>query len=179
MKLSPAAVRAGLVVVAGVLVIGVTVWRTHPGKPKRSLLDPSQSKYMHCPECLTETRFSLDAVDKPCMQCGYDSGLTATAESLKDSKQGSRYSRMIAFVLPEFVVFLGALWFVLRPRPDQGESGYRYMRCPNCSQKLRYRQAQVGGVGACSRCKRAFRFPEGSVREQELDGVEEYEEAEE
>jgi DNA-directed RNA polymerase subunit RPC12/RpoP len=179
MKLTPAVVRAGLVVLLGVLVLSLTAWKTHPGKPKRSLLDPSKSKYMHCPECDAESAFSLDDVEKPCMQCWYDGGLVATADSLKNSKQGSRYGKMVAFLLPELVLFLAALWFVLRPRPDQGEVGYRYMRCPNCSQKLRYREAQVGGMGACSRCKRAFRFPEGSVREQELDGGEVYEEAEE
>jgi uncharacterized paraquat-inducible protein A len=179
MKLRPVAVRAGLVVVVGILVLGFTVWKTLPGKPKRSLIDPSQAKFMHCPKCQTESRYTPGGVDKPCPQCDYDGGLNPTVESLKEGGPGNRYARMVAFLLPELVAVLAALWLVLRPRPTSDEIAYRYMRCPNCSQKLRYREVQVGSVGACSRCKRAFRFPEGSVREQELDGVEEYDEYEE
>ena len=86
---------------------------------------------------------------------------------------------MLAALLPELIIFMAAVWFVLRPRAGNGLVAYRYMRCPHCAQKLRYREAQVGALGACSRCKRALRFPEGSPGEKELDGISDDEEADE
>jgi len=79
------------------------------------------------------------------------------------------YPKLIGFLLPEIVVLLVALYFVLKPREGNTQDIYRYMRCPNCTQKLRFRKVQVGSVGACSRCKKPFLFPEGTLRETELD----------
>ncbi len=172
-------VRAGLVVVLGTLIMGITVWKTYPSTGKRVLLDISKAKYMHCPECEAESSFALDKLDKACLQCGYDkSEMTPTQESIKKVAQKSPYGKMVAFLLPELVVFLGALWFVLKPKEGGGGEEFRYMRCPNCNAKLRYRAAQVGAPGACSKCKRAFRFPEGTPTERELDGADKYQELE-
>jgi hypothetical protein len=168
MNLRPALVKVAIVLVVSLLVIGFTVWRTYPRTTKRSLLDPNL-KYMHCPECRTETRFDMADVDKPCKQCSYDQGLVATEESIKVSSPRSGYGRMAAFLLPEMIVVLAALWLVLKPHAVHGES-YRYMRCPNCGQKLRFRTAQIGLLGACTRCRKPLRFPEGTRQEHDLDG---------
>jgi hypothetical protein len=169
MKLRPAVVRAGIVLVAGLLVMGFTVWRTYPRiSSNRSLLNPNL-KYMHCPECRTETRFDVGDVDKPCKQCSYDKGLIATEESIRERSPQSAYGRMVAFLLPEFILVMGALWFVLRPPPVRPDS-YRYMRCPDCGQKLRFRVAQIDLLGACTRCRKPLRFPEGTTKEEDLDG---------
>jgi len=182
MKLKPTTVRAGVVLALGLLIVGFTVWKTYPRTSKRAL-PTAQTKYMHCaePECMAESRYDLEGFDKPCPLCGSDKGMIPTDVSLKDMAAKSKYGRLVSFVLPELVVLLTALWFVLRPRESSAEN-YRYMRCPNCAQKLRYREAQIGSLGACSRCKRAFRFPEGTTQEKDLDGgvaAEEYSEVEE
>lgn len=169
MKLSPKLVRAGVVLVVGVLVLGFTAWKVAPGK-KRTLVDLAQAKFMHCVECQTEVRFDADGLEKACLECGSDKGFVATTASLKEGGGDGASGRMVSFLLPEIVLLLGALWFVLRPRDGDREELYRYMRCANCGQKLRYRAAQVGAMGACSRCKRAFLFPEGTQRETDLDG---------
>ena len=169
MKLKPAQVRAAIVLAVGLLIIGFTVWRTFPHIRKPSLLDPKKYKFMHCPECDAETRFDLDGVDKPCKECGYEKGLIPTEESLKIASAKSPYGKMVAFVLPELILLLGALWFVLKPRAADLET-FRFMRCPNCSQKLRYRSTQVGNLGACSRCRKPLRFPEGEIEETAIDG---------
>jgi hypothetical protein len=169
MKLKPATVRAGAVLAVGLLVVGFTVWKTFPRKQKLSLDDYARAQYMHCPECNHESRYDPEAVDQACRQCGYDGGHVPTEKSLKESATRSPYGQLVAFLLPELVVLLTALWLVLRPRDGVADE-FRHMRCPNCGQKLRYREAQVGSLGACSRCKRAFRFPEGTPREADLDG---------
>src|SRR4051812_30332151 len=113
MKLKPTTVRAGIVLVLGLLIIGLTLWKTYPRKPRRSLIDPAQAKYMHCPECQTEMSFSADKLDNECVYCGYGVGLIATIESLKKSSGKSPYAKLVTFVLPELVVLLTALWFIL------------------------------------------------------------------
>ena len=101
----------------------------------------------------------------------------ATEESIKKKGTGpGPYPKLIGFLLPEIVVLLVALYFVLKPREGNTQDIYRYMRCPNCTQKLRFRKVQVGSVGACSRCKKPFLFPEGTLRETELDGAHKHEE---
>jgi DNA-directed RNA polymerase subunit RPC12/RpoP len=171
MKWKPTTVKAGLVVVLGLLIIGLTVWRTHPGRQKRPIGNYAKAQFMHCPECRAEMRFDEKKLEAECPQCGAEKGMVATEESATKAGTKSRYGRMVAFVMPELCLFLTALWFVLKPRPDAENDEYRYMRCANCSQKLRYRTTQVGAPGACSRCKRAFLFPEGTQREEDLDGA--------
>lgn len=171
MKWKPTTVKTGIVVVVGILVVGITVWRTHPGREKRPAINSAKAQYMHCPACQTEVRFDENKLDGECIQCGSTKGLAATEESIKKTGTKNRYGRMFAFLMPELCLFLTVLWFVLRRRPDAASEAYRYMRCAHCSQKLRYRTEQVGAPGACSRCKRAFRFPEGVHREEELDGA--------
>ena len=171
MKWKPTTVRAGIVVAVGLLIIGFTVWRTYPGRLKRPPVNYAKAQYMHCPKCLAEARFDEEKLDSACLHCGADKGMVATEESVKKTGTKNGYGRLMAFVMPELCLFLTALWFVLKQRPDAEVEAYRYMRCANCSQKLRYRAAQVGAPGACSRCKRAFLFPEGAPREEDLDGA--------
>jgi hypothetical protein len=169
MKFKPTTVRAGVVLTVGLLIVGFTVWKTFPRKQKLSLNDYAKAQYMHCPECNHESRFDPDGVDKACLQCGYEDGHVPTEKSLKETATKSPYGKLVSFVLPELVALMTALWLVLRPREDSAGEGFRYLRCANCGQKLRYREAQIGSLGACSRCKRAFRFPEGTSREKDLD----------
>jgi hypothetical protein len=170
MKSPRPAVRVGIVVALGIGVIGFTVWRTYPHATKKvSLLDPNL-KFMHCPECETEARFDIADVEKPCRQCGYELGLVPTVDSIKLQSARSPYGKMVAFLVPEILVFLAALWYVLKPPPVTVEN-YRYMRCSHCGQKLRYRAVQIGALGACSRCKKPLRFPEGTANEKVLDGA--------
>jgi hypothetical protein len=169
MKWKPTTVRAVIVVAIGLVLILGTVWRTYP-RQKRLGANLSKMGYMHCPDCQAESRFEEDKLDEPCVKCGSEKQMVPTELSIKEVGTESKYARMAAFVLPEVCVLLTALWFVLRPRHGEAEA-FRYMRCANCGQKLRYRAAQVGAPGACSRCKRPFRFPEGAQREIELDGA--------
>ena len=111
---SPTLVKAGLVVVIGLLIIGITVWRTHPGRQKRQVGDYSKAQYMHCPECKAETRFDEKRLDTECLHCGADKGMIATEQSVKKTEGKSRYGRLVAFVMPEICLFLTALWFVLK-----------------------------------------------------------------
>lgn len=171
MKWTPTRIKAAVVIALGVLLVGITIWRTHPGRQKRTSIDYAKAKYMHCPQCNAEVRYEDSKLDAECVQCGSTKGMVATEETIKQQGTRSRYGRMIAFLMPEVCLFLTALWFVLRPRPDAGSNEFRYMRCAKCSQKLRYRTAQVGGAGACSRCKRVFVFPEGVPREEDLDSA--------
>jgi hypothetical protein len=173
-KINTRAVRAAIVLVIGFTVIGITLWKTIP-RNSRSQVPPTNAKFMHCPDCKTEVPFEITKIDDICMTCGSEKGWIATRESIKEGTAKSPYGRMVAFLLPEIVVLLGLLWFVLKPRASGYREMYRYMRCQNCSQKLRFRAAQVGQLGACSKCKRAFRFPEGTPREQDLDGAHAYE----
>ncbi len=170
MKMKPATVRGAIIFTIGLLVMGLTAWKTYP-RQKRSLAPPANAKYMHCPECMAETSFDESKLDSVCMACGQEKGFVATTESLKTMSAKSPYGKMVAFLLPEVLVLLGALWYVLKPSEHAVGEVYRYMRCANCNQKLRYRETQVGQMGACSRCKRAFRFPEGTPRERDLDGA--------
>jgi hypothetical protein len=174
-KFNTAPVRAGIVLVIGFLVIGITAWRTYPRAGKHRAAVPADAKFMHCPKCLNEMQYDPMAMDNECLLCGYDKGFEATVESIKQTGTKNAYGRMLAFLLPEVVVLLGSLWFVLKPRAGGYQEEFRYMRCQNCGQKLRYRKAQVGQLGACSKCKRAFRFPDGTPREQDLDGAYAYE----
>jgi Zn ribbon nucleic-acid-binding protein len=121
MKWTPTTIKATVLVVLGVLIIGFTVWRTHPGRQKRPVVDYSKAKFMHCPECNAEVRFDEEKLDLECVQCGATKGMVATEESLKQSSTKSRYGRLIAFVMPELCLLLTALWFVLKPR--QGDIG--------------------------------------------------------
>ncbi|MCE9564174.1 MAG: hypothetical protein K8U57_19195 [Planctomycetes bacterium] len=162
--------RAIAVVVVGLLVIGITIWKTYPRPSKRLLIDPSSAKFMHCPECMTESRCVPNSLDKECIHCGSEKGQVPTAESIKGSQTKSAYGKLVAFVLPEMVFLIAAFYYMVRPAAETGEEKFRYTRCPNCSQKLRYREAQIDNVGACSKCKRAFRFPEGVPFEIILDG---------
>jgi hypothetical protein len=171
MKWNPTTVRAALVALLGVLVVGLTVWLTNPNRQKRAAVNYAKAKYMHCPECRAEVKFDDAKMDLECIQCGASKGMIATEQSIKETGTKSRYARTLAFVMPEICLLLTLLWFVLRPRPGAEGEEYRYMRCARCSQKLRYRATQVGAPGACSRCKRAFLFPEGAQREEDLDGA--------
>ena len=83
-----------------------------------------------------------------------------SAASIKKVAAKSRYARMVAFLLPELCVLCVAMWYVLKPRPSDEHDLYRYMRCTNCGQKLRYRKQQIGSPGACS-----IQFLSGSHRE--------------
>jgi hypothetical protein len=162
--------RAGIVLGVGLIIIGVTAWKTFPRRSRQSMIDPSTAKYMHCPECMAESRCDPNALDKDCLYCGADKGMIPTVESVKTSQTKSAYGKLVGFVLPEMLVLLAAFYYVIRPGADTGEEKFRFTRCPYCSQKLRYREAQIDNLGACSQCKRAFRFPEGVATEQTLDG---------
>lgn len=162
--------RAGIVLGVGLLIISITAWKTAPRRVRQSMIDPSTAKYMHCPECMAESRCKPEALDKECVYCGSEKGLIPTLESVKTSQTKSAYGKLVAFVLPEIVILLATFYYVMKPHVDTGGEKFRFTRCPNCSQKLRYREEQIDSVGACSRCKRAFRFPEGVVAEQILDG---------
>ncbi|MFO0821812.1 MAG: hypothetical protein U0792_01625 [Gemmataceae bacterium] len=162
--------RAGIVLGVGLIIIGVTAWKTFPRRVRQSMIDPSTARFMHCPECMAESRCNPDALDKECVYCGSEKGLIPTLESVKTSQTKSAYGKLVAFVLPEIVLLLAAFYFVIRPHVDTGEEKFRFTRCPYCSQKLRYREAQIDNLGACSQCKRAFRFPEGVAAEHTLDG---------
>jgi hypothetical protein len=179
MKVKPATARLVIVLAVGALILGATAWRTYPRKPKRSLAEFSQYRYMHCKKCAYETMYSPDDEGKDCPQCGSDLGMIPTVESVKAKAGMSPFARMTAILFSELIVFMAAVWFVLRPRATDGEVAYRYMRCPHCTQKLRYHETQIGCLGACTRCKRALLFPEGSPGEKELDGIAGDEEAEE
>ncbi|HJZ54185.1 MAG TPA: hypothetical protein VKE74_04475, partial [Gemmataceae bacterium] len=59
-----------VVLAVGVIVLGATAWITYPRKPKRSLSELSNYRYLHCEECGHEFSYTLDGLDKPCPQCG-------------------------------------------------------------------------------------------------------------
>lgn len=162
--------RAGIIIGVGLLIIGITAWKTAPRRVRQAMIDPASAKYMHCPECRAESRCDPAAIDRECVYCGSEKGLIPTLETIKSSQTKSAYGTLVAFVLPEIVVLLATFYFAMRPRLDTGEEKFRFTRCPNCAQKLRYREEQIDSLGACSRCKRAFRFPEGVPSERILDG---------
>jgi hypothetical protein len=178
-KFNTAMVRAAIVLTIGIVVIGITAWKTYPRKAKATTIPAGEAKFMHCPDCDMEQPFDPKWLDAPCAACGSEKGWVLTRESITTASEnntstGAR-ARMIAFLLPEVVVMLGALWLVLRKRTYEQKEEYRYMRCPQCNGKLRYRAVQVGLLGACSKCKKPLRFPEGTPREQDLDGAYAYE----
>jgi ribosomal protein S27E len=166
-----------IVLVLGLVVMGTTAWLTYPRKPKRSLAELSQYRYMHCPDCKHEGSFAQDALDKPCPVCGSEKGLVPTLESVKGKAESSPYTKMTAALFVEVVVLMGAVWLVLRPRDRSGEAAYLRMRCPKCGQKLRYTEDHIGQAGACRKCKKVFVFPAESLPE-EVGSDEEYEEVE-
>lgn len=168
--------RAGIVLGVGLLIISITAWKTAPRRTRQSQINPQDAKFMHCPECKAEMSCVPQKLDDECVYCGYDKGLVPTMESLKTMQTKNPYGRLVAFVFPEIVILLAVFYYALRPHADTGEEKFRFTRCPNCSQKLRYREAQIDSIGACSRCKRAFRFPEGVPSERILDGTPETEE---
>lgn len=152
------------VLAAGALIMAGTAYMAYPSKPK-SLVDPSNCKYMHCPKCMKEKMYSPAGIDIPCPYC--EKPLIATAEAV--TKSGSApsnpYSRLYMLLLVEVVLLLAAIWYVTRPKAIHGDEEYFYFNCPKCSQKLRYREYQIGLQAQCRRCKKAFLYPEGSHEE--------------
>jgi hypothetical protein len=51
-----------------------------------------------------------------------------------------------------------ALWVWLRLRSPTEEEYYHF-RCRGCRRRLRYRKAQEGHTGKCSRCGQSLIFP--------------------
>lgn len=152
------------VLAAGVLIIAATAYQTYPSKAK-SLVDLSKAKYMHCPKCIKEKMYTPAGFDIPCPYC--EKPLVATTEPVtkSGSAPSSPYNQLFLLLLVEVVILLAAIWFVTRPKALQGDEEYFYFNCPKCTQKIRYREHQVGSQAQCRRCRKAFVYPEGSAQE--------------
>ena len=131
-----------------------------PGKAK----DKSRYKFLHCNICKLEIGYSEMLDGKQCMKCiapkpvGY---FVATENSIKSgSGDGSPW---VWFYLAASIEVFGSVgWIVYLlylPVPDPTTTFYIYS-CPNCNHRMRFRRTSLGHLGACSKCKRPFRFPD-------------------
>lgn len=146
------------VLVAGAVAVGVTVWITYP-RANKFIGDPSQYKFMHCPKCRKETVFDLDKFVEGCARCGREMVATKNSGAV-DGSQPSPVFRTFSLVMLELIVVMAAILFVTRRRGAKYEEHeFYYMRCPNCRQKIRYRERQVGQPALCPRCRKPFVFP--------------------
>ena len=146
------------VLVIGALVIGATAWMTYPRRPK-SITDLAKARYMHCPECSREKKYSPAPLDEKCLVC--DKPMIVTAESITRSGTAENpYGRMLMLMFAELVGVLAAVWFITRPRHHNPDEELIYMKCEQCRQKIRYREPQIGNAAMCPRCKHPFVYPE-------------------
>lgn len=147
-----------VVLAVGGLIIAATIWRTYPRAPK-SAGDPSQFRFMHCPEFKRESTYSAVGFEKPCMYC--DKPLVGTVESIKVTGTSNPWKRMLAYVLAESVGLMGAVVYILYNPPPSPEMEFYYTRCPNlkCNRKMRYSANRAGAEVQCPICKTKFLNP--------------------
>jgi hypothetical protein len=74
--------------------------------------------------------------------------------------QGQQVTTTTTLVLLALGALVAAavVWVYLRLRAPQEERFYHF-HCPGCRGRLRYRKAQEGHAGKCSRCGHSFIFP--------------------
>jgi hypothetical protein len=148
----------------GIIVIGLTVWLTWPTAP-RTPGDPSRYKFLHCPQCEREDRYTPAAAEKACLYC--EKELVPTEQSIKDrGGRPSPYGRMFTLVAAELIALMALVLFLGRARWGDAADEYYYFNCGRCRQKIRYRIRQVGLAAICPRCKAAFTYPEVSEDEE-------------
>lgn len=148
-----------------------------PDRRRKSVTQsPDEYRFVQCPKCGYETRYTPQLVGEDCSKCREDpvGRLEPSSTSLRENKEDdgpSPYRWVYLAVSLESLVAIGVIVYLLYlPVPDPASVFYVF-NCPHCNQRLRFRQTALGGLGQCSRCKRPIRFPDedGAVLEYELE----------
>ena len=80
--------------------------------------------------------------------------------SAKDGGTPDPYKWVYTALAFEAVAILGGVvYLAYLPIIDPRTITY-VIGCPQCGQKLKFRRVSLGGLGACSRCKKPIRFPD-------------------
>jgi|GEM_PF-3242918 ribosomal protein S27E len=150
--------RVLFTLVVGTFVVAITVAATYPrADSKPPAADTSRFRFMHCPECDRETKYSSREVDERCPRC--DKKMIPTIESIAvTGKHNSRFKLMFALVLMKLCAIMAAALLV-KHLPGQLQNEFYYVNCQKCGQKIRYNEGKVGRSAACPRCKGMFTFP--------------------
>ncbi len=156
-------IQVVVILFSGLLALGLTdlilAPKESPGKAK----DPSKYKYLHCNICKLEMSYSKEMDSKQCPKCvapkpvGY---FTPTVNSIKTGSGDSSPWRWfyLAAAIETLSMLSGIVYLLYLPVPDPSTTFY-VCQCPNCNQKMRFRQGSLGQIGVCPRCKRPTRFP--------------------
>lgn len=126
-------------------------------------------KFVHCPECGAEMKYSVSLVGKPCASCGQKGAkLVPSISSVRNSDAGSGLPTWARHVATGVVIavaaqaaMLGLLWYRRRQseQRSKGDAATLRCRCPSCKRKFAYPPTKIGFSAACPRCKKQFQLP--------------------
>lgn len=165
-------VQVVLAVLAGVLAVAVS------GRvliPRRAISAAEKErekagyKFLHCDQCKMEMSYNRELDGKKCPRCqppnvGF---LIPTKESIRGGEGASPYRWFYVAAGLEALATLGAVVYLAYLPVRDPTQIYYVFNCPECDQRLRFREVSLGELGQCPRCENILRFPDedDAVRE--------------
>jgi uncharacterized paraquat-inducible protein A len=126
-------------------------------------------KFLHCNQCMLELAYNAELDGKRCPKCqpprtGF---FVATKDSIRSGGDVSPNRWFYVAAGIEALATLGAVVYIAYLPTRDPTQIYYVFHCPECDQRLRFREVSLGELGQCPRCENILRFPDedDAVRE--------------